>query len=114
MARYSAPVHDRLIIAAQAQLTPGHEHLLRLAGRPVPAPIPVQLLLDTGSARCTLLPSVLDRLQAVPGRPVRHETALGVTETSLFWIRLDFPDTKLGAVPELVVVRAPLPGSLSS
>jgi hypothetical protein len=114
MARYSALVHNHLALAAQVSLTAGQEHFMRLAGRTVSAPVPVQLILDTGSARCALLPSVLDRLQPIQYRPVRHETALASTETSLCWVRLEFPSTRLAAIPVLAIVRAPLPPSLSS
>src|SRR2546423_1378119 len=109
MARYSATVHDRLILPAQVCITRGQEQVFRVLQRNLAAPVAVQLLIDTGSARCTLLPSVLARLNPDPLGVARLETGLAAAETSLFWVRLEFPRTGLAAIPEMPVARAPLP-----
>jgi hypothetical protein len=114
MARYRAPVHDRLILSAQVCPTRGQEHLFQMLRRTVPVPVPVQLLIDTGSTRCTLLPSVLSRSNLMPVSVARLETSLTEAEASLFRVRLEFPHTKLATVPELIVARTPLPRSLAS
>jgi hypothetical protein len=114
MAIYRAHVQDRLILPAQVALTRDQEGWLGILGRPVPAPIPVQLLIDTGSTRCSLIPSVLARLNPEPSGIARLETGLGTARASLFRIRLEFPHTKLAAIPEFVVARVPLPSSLSA
>jgi hypothetical protein len=114
MARYSASVQDRLILPAQVSLTLGQEQVFRVLQRTRPAPVAVELLIDTGSARCTLVPSILARLNPDPLGAARLETGLAAVETSLFWIRLEFPRAGLAAVPEIAVARAPLPPSLSS
>jgi hypothetical protein len=114
MARYRAPVHDPLVLPAQVCLTRGQEHLLRMLHRSVPAPVSVQLLIDTGSTRCSLLPSVLARLNPEQAGTARLETSLAATEVSLFRVRLELPHTKLAALPEVTVARTPLPISLAS
>jgi hypothetical protein len=114
MARYRAQVDDRLILPAQVCLIREQEQWLRMLRRTVPAAVPVQLLIDTGSARCSLLPSVLARLDPEPSEVTRLQTSLAAAEVSLFRVRLEFPRTGLAAFPEFVVARVPLPSSLSS
>ena len=114
MARYTARVHDRLILSAQICLPSDREQVLRMLRRTVPAPVPVQLLIDTGSTRCSLLPSVLAQLNPKLVGAARLETSLAAADASLFLVRLEFPHTKLAVIPEFVVARAPLPSTLSS
>jgi hypothetical protein len=114
MAKYSASVEDRLILPALVGLIHEQEQIWRMLRRVVPAPVPVQLLIDTGSTRCTLLPSVLTRLNPYQLGLARLETSLGIARAALFRIRLEFPHTKLAAIPEFVVARVPLPSSLSA
>jgi hypothetical protein len=80
----------------------------------MPDQVTVQLMLDTGSTRCTLLPSVLARLDPEKLGVARLETSLAAAQAALFRVRLEFPLTKLAAIPELVVARVPLPSSLSA
>jgi hypothetical protein len=114
MGKYSVPIQNRLILQAQVGLTSGQEQWLRFMGRAVPLLIRVQFLIDTGSSRCCLLPSVLARLNPEQSGVTRMETSLATGQAALFWVRLEFPDTKLAAIPELVVARVPLPNSLSA
>jgi hypothetical protein len=113
MAKYSATVQDRLILPALVALIPEQEQWLRILDRAIPAPIPVQLLIDTGSTRSSLVPSVLGRLNPEQSGVARLETSLATARAALFRIRLEFPHTKLGSIPELIVARVPLPSSLS-
>jgi len=114
MEKYTATVHDRLVLPVQVSNTSGREHELRLLGQTVPARLAVRLLIDTGSGRSTLVPSVLAQLKPALAGPVRLATGVGSTETDLFWVRLEFPGTTLVAVPELAVVRLDMPPSLQS
>ena len=114
MARYTTRVHDRLILPAQVCLPRGREQLLRMLHRRVPDPVIVQLLIDTGSTRSSLLPSVLAGLNPEQSGVARLETSLAAAEATLFRVRLEFPHTKLEAIPELLVALAPLPPSLSA
>jgi hypothetical protein len=114
MGKYTGAVHDRLVLPARVQNTHGREHALRLLGRTLSAAVPVRLLIDTGSGRSTLLPAILAHLNPALQGTVRVETSLGVADTSLFWVRLEFPGTSLAAVPELAVARLALPPSLRS
>jgi hypothetical protein len=114
MGKFTSAVEGPLLIAAEALLTRGQEHVLRLLGRPVPAPVPVRLVIDTGSKRSSLAPSVIDRLQPAVQGGTRVETALASGRTNLFWVRLEFPGTSLAAVEELMVASLGLPPALRS
>lgn len=112
MGKYTATVTDHLTLPARVLLTRGQEQLLRLAGRPVPLFVAARLLIDTGSKRTTIVPGVMRHLQPNFARDARVETSLAAGETSLFWVRLEFPETSLGPIPELAVARLDLPPSL--
>jgi hypothetical protein len=112
MGKYTTAVHDRLILPARVLVTPGQEHALRLTGQRVPAGVAVRMMIDTGSGRTTLTPSVLAQLAVPAAAPVRLATGVGSRETGLFWVRLEFPGTALGAIPELAVARLEMPPSL--
>jgi hypothetical protein len=79
----------------------------------VPAPVPIRLLIDTGSKRTTLLPGIIRHLRPDPGGEARVHTALGDRATSLSWVRLEFPETGLAAFPEILVAHLPMPPALS-
>lgn len=114
MGKYSTAVQDHLVVPARVLLTRGQEHALRILGREVPAFVPARLLLDTGSRRSSLLPSVIEDLSPALQSTVRIETSLASAETNLYWVRLEFPGTSLASVPELAVARLALPRSLSA
>ena len=114
MGKYTAAVRDRLVLPARVLLTQGQDRSIRLAGRSVPGGVAVQLLIDTGSGRSTLVPSVIAQLNPAFRDTVRVETSLGATKTPLFWVRLEFPGTGLAAVPEVAVARLGLPPSLQA
>jgi hypothetical protein len=112
MGRYRSAVQDRLILPARVSLTQGTAEAIRLLGRPVPAPNPIHLLIDTGSKRSSLVPSILDHLKPAMAGRANVETSLGTGKSELFWVRLEFPATSLEAVPHLAVARLPMPPSL--
>jgi hypothetical protein len=112
MGVYTAAFHDYLVLPARALITRGREQVLRLQQRPVSDGVAVQLVIDTGSRRSTLLPSVLADLNPALLGPARVETSLATGRTELFWVRLEFPGTRLTAIPELAVARLALPPSL--
>src|SRR5438309_4744280 len=114
MGKYTAAVHDRLTLPARVLVTPGRERFLRMSRRAVPAGVAVRLLIDTGSGRSCLMPSVLAQLNPPLAGPVRLATGAGSRDTSLFWVRLEFPGTALGAILELAVARLEMPPSLLS
>jgi hypothetical protein len=113
MGKYSARVVDHMILPARAMLPAGPERLLRLSGRPVPAPVAVRLVIDTGSKRTTLVPGVLDHLNSFAGSPVRVATALHSGTTRLFWVRLAFPEARLAPFELVQVVRLGMPPDLA-
>ncbi len=72
----------------------------------------MRLLIDTGSGRSTLVPSIIAQLNPTSREVLRVETSLGIAQTPLFWVRLEFHGTALAAIPELAVARLALPPSL--
>jgi hypothetical protein len=114
MGKYRTVVHGPLILPARPLLTIGQEEVLKLLGRPLPAAIDIRLLIDTGSSRSTLIPSVVSHLNPISRGSANIETALAAARTNLFWVRLEFPETKLEPILELAVARLGLPASLGS
>jgi hypothetical protein len=112
MGKFTAPVSDHLILPAQVAQPRGQAQSFQLMGRGVPAPVPVRLLLDTGSKRSTLVPGIMDHLQPFVASKARIETSLAAGETDLYWVRLEFPGTSLAAVPLLAVARLTMPPPL--
>lgn len=114
MGKYTAVVGDHLILPARVHQTSGQEQLSRRTGRHVPVPLSVRLIIDTGSKRSCLVPGILNHLRLEPTDHVRVETGAGHWETTLTWVRLEFPGTSLAPIPDLLVARMPLPPSLRS
>src|SRR5260370_33978455 len=112
MGKFRTLVQDLPVLPAHVKLTSGQEKVLTLSNRPLPNPQPVNLLVDTGSGRSTLLPSVIAKLGPISRGIVRVATSLAFAETNLFWVRLEFPDTNLEPIPELAVARLSLPVSI--
>ncbi len=112
MGKYTAEVDEHLVLPARVLVTLGWERELHRAGRPVPVGAPVRLVIDTGSRRSTLIPSVLTGLDPRPGDMVSVETSAGSTATTLFWVRLDFPETELEPIAHLPMARLELPPAL--
>jgi hypothetical protein len=114
MGKLVASFDDQLVLHAQACHTIGQKQLLRLTGRPIAASVPVRLLIDTGSKRSTLIPGVIRHLDPPAALDVRVETALAKGMATLFWVRLEFPDTWLAPIPTLAVARLGMPPTLST
>jgi hypothetical protein len=81
-------------------------------GRPVPEPVSVQLVIDSGSRRSSLIPGIVDHLNPTRFGEARVETSTASMAANLYWVRLEFPGTSLGPISEHVVARMPLPPSL--
>jgi hypothetical protein len=113
MGRYTATVQDHLILPALVTLPAGEERLRRGAGRPMPAPVPVRLLIDTGSRRTTLIPGIIHHLDPPAGVDVQLVTPVGSVAATLYWVRLGFPETGLAALEPVQVARLPMPAQLS-
>jgi hypothetical protein len=114
MGKFRTLVHDLPVLPARVRLTSGQEKILATSNRPIPDPLSVNLLVDTGSGRSTLLPMVIAQLNPIARGSARVATSLAVAETNLFWIRLEFPNTPLESIPELAVARLSLPATLGS
>jgi hypothetical protein len=112
MGSYRSTVQDRLVLPAQVLLPHETEQVFRLLGRQIPAATRMHLMIDTGSGRSSLVPSVLNHLTPQLYVRARVETSAGSVETELYWVRLEFPSSSMAAVPELAVARLPLPRSL--
>jgi hypothetical protein len=112
MGVFRSSVDDRLILPAQVRLTAPEAGAFQALGRRVPGPIPVRLIIDTGSKLSSIVPSILDRLMAKTAGRAKVETTIASAETELFWICIEFPGCSLAAVPRLAVARLSMPPSL--
>src|SRR5262249_53623618 len=113
MGKYTATVQDRIVLPARVRVTLGRERELQSLGQPVPGPVPIRLLIDTGSKRTTLIPGVFHRLQIGLSRPTRITSSFGSGMKRLGWVCLEFPEAGLAAFPEILVARLPLPPALA-
>jgi hypothetical protein len=113
MARFTAPVEDHLVLQADVRLPPAHERYLVAVGQRVPAPVPVRLVIDTGSKRTCLIPGIFERLRPTSGAIAHVITSLGSTLTDLAWVCLEFPGAGLASFREVLVARLAMPPALS-
>jgi hypothetical protein len=113
MGKYVAPVVDHLILPAVASLTGGTQQFLRLAGRGIPSPVAVRLLIDIGAKRTTLTPAVINALNPPSGYDVHVSTPLAAGTATLFWVRLDFPGTGLTPFEQVQVACLAMPPGLA-
>ncbi len=113
MGKYIAQVEDHLILPALVRLPVGDEQSRRRAGTQVPVPVPIRLLIDTGSKRTTLIPGIFRHLDPRGGNPVRVAAPLRVGTTQLFWVRLDFPEAGLTPFELVQVARLAMPPDLA-
>ena len=113
MGKYTARVVDQLILPARVCLTTDQQDVHQLLGRRSPEPTNVQLLIDTGSSRSTLVPSVIDQLDPLVARDqLRIETSLASGEATLFWVRLEFPGSNLIPIGQRAAARLAFSNSL--
>jgi hypothetical protein len=113
MAKYRAAVGDHLVLPALVRPTLGQESLFRMAGQDIPSPVPVRLLIDTGARRTTLVPRIIQHLQPPSGHEVEVVTPVATLASSLFWVRLEFPEAGLADIPHVQVARLAMPARLS-
>jgi hypothetical protein len=113
MAKFTASVEDHLLLPAMVRLPPEQARMLGALGRSVPAPVPIRLVIDTGSKRTTLIPGIFDHLRPTVGGAARLITPLGSATTNLAWVSLEFPEAGLASFSEVLVARHPLPPMLS-
>jgi hypothetical protein len=112
MGQFIAPVQDHWILPARVWPTAGQARVFQMVGRHVPSPLAVRFLIDSGAKRTTLIPGVINRLEAWEGRTVQVLTPFGEQSTTLFWVRIDFPETRLGCQEQIQVARLPMPPAL--
>lgn len=79
----------------------------------MPPGVTVRLAIDTGSGRTSLIPSALNPLKAQPREAVQMMTSMGSALVTLYWVRLEFPDTDLLPIPLLAVTRLSLPPNMA-
>ncbi len=109
MGIYSGNVEDQLVLPARVSLTEDERRVFEAVGRTVAEPINVRLIIDTGSSRTCLSPAVIDQRRPVSQGRLRVDTSLASGETTLFWIRMEFPESTLHPIAELSVARLQLP-----
>ncbi|MBI1918758.1 MAG: hypothetical protein HYS12_29040 [Planctomycetes bacterium] len=113
MGRYLASVEDHLVLPAVVRLPVGEEHFRAQQGRHVATPVPVRLLIDTGSKRTTLIPGIVRHLDPPAGIDAQVVTPLAMGPTTLYWVRLEFPEAGLLPLGPIQVARLPMPAALS-
>src|SRR5437868_7827080 len=113
MGKYTAPVEDHLVLPARVRLPPDHERWLAGSGGRVPTPVAIRLLIDTGARRTTLIPGLVRHLDPRPGPDARVIAPLASGDTTLYWVRLEFPDTGLPPLSEFLVARLAMPPGLA-
>jgi hypothetical protein len=113
MGKFIASVEDHLILPALLRLPEGDERSRRHVGDAIPAPTPVRLLLDTGASRTTVVPGVIQHLTPLIAGRARVITPLEAGNVELFWVRMDFPETRLASLDAVAVARLAMPARLS-
>jgi hypothetical protein len=113
MGTFQAPVEDHLILPARVCLIAGDEHHRQRAGRSVPPPVSLQMLIDTGASRTTLIPGIIRHFQPYQGSGARLNTPLGQRDFTLYWVRLDFPEAGLTSFEHVQVVSLEMPPALA-
>jgi hypothetical protein len=109
MGKYVASVEDHIVLPARVRLLAVNERERARLGRRVPAPVPVRLLIDTGSSRGTLVPGIIRHLGAAFERESRVLSPLGAVTADLCWVCLEFPEAGLASFSEVLVARLPMP-----
>jgi hypothetical protein len=113
MGTFLAPVEDHLILPARVGLIAGDEHHRRRAGRSVPTPVSLRMLIDTGANRTTLIPGIIGHLDPSAGPDVHLNTPSGQRDATLYWVRLDFPSTGLASFEHMQVASLEMPAALA-
>jgi hypothetical protein len=113
MGTYIASVEDHLILPARVRLPLVDERSLVLLGRSLPSPVPIRLLIDTGSKRSTLIPDIVTHLNPDFFRSATIVTPVGSLRTDLVWVCLEFPEAGLAPFARVPVARHPMPPSLA-
>src|SRR5205807_9781224 len=91
----------------------GETQARRLARRPVPTPVNIRLLLDTGSKRTTLTPGIIRHLAVLAAMEARIATPFATVAATMYWVRLEFPDAGLYPFEHVQVARLVMPPALS-
>lgn len=112
MGTFQAPVEDHLVLPARVGLTGDEGRLRQLRGRSIPAPVSVRLVIDSGATRTTLNPGIVRHLDPASGHDVRVVTPSEPLTSTLYWIRIDFPGTRLTAFEFVQVARLEMPPAL--
>src|SRR3954465_7120121 len=97
MGKFVASVEDHLIFPARVRAPPDRERFSQASGQVLPAPVPIRLLIDTGSKRTTLIPGIIRHLRPPAGSEARLVTPMGAVVTNLFWVCLEFPEAGLAS-----------------
>jgi hypothetical protein len=96
MSKFTSGASDHLVLPARVGVTEGRERFLRSQIWPVPTPVSIRLLIDTGAKRTTLIPGLLRHLQLSKASEAHVITPFDTVTADLFWIRLEFLRCRLG------------------
>src|SRR5947207_4591397 len=107
MGLYRSVVSDpleALSLPVQVALPEADAKARRLYGHPVPAPVAVHLILDTGSRLSSLTPEILGQVQAPTCGRTRVQGSVGEGPATLDKVRMEFLRSSLAPLPAMVVV----------
>jgi hypothetical protein len=113
MGKYTSAVDDHLTLPARVGVSQGEAHRLRRQGKPIPNPISVRFLIDTGAKRTTLSPEFIRQFGLASGTRVQVLTASGTLATRFYWMQIEFPEAGLAAFEHVQVASLAMPAALS-
>jgi hypothetical protein len=113
MGTFHALVEDHLILPARVCLVDGDVRSRRRTGAAVPTPVPLQMLIDTGASRTTLIPGIIRHFAPQEGPDVHLNTPSGRRDATLYWVRLDFPEAGLASFEHVQVASVEMPAALA-
>jgi hypothetical protein len=112
MGVYRGPVDEILFLPVRVSLPHADVRKLQLRSSAVPVPVEVRLIIDTGSQRSALKPSVLRYPQCPSRHSVRVQTSTGEGQAKYDEVGMEFLTSSLAALPRAVVVGLDLPPRL--
>jgi hypothetical protein len=103
------PGQEVLSMPVRVASTFAYARALQYLGRPVASPAVVQLILDTGTRRSCLTPTLINRIQCERCGRLRVQTTLAQETRELFEVRMEFPSSTLAPLPKVRVACLEMP-----
>lgn len=93
---------DGLLVDAMIGLDRSELQALIAAGQPLPVPLLIRGVIDTGADVTAVAPSILARLGVPPGKTVQTHTAGGPVNTSIYDVSFSIPAIRKRMAPFVV------------